>query len=54
VVTLGKREGDGSGAPATREFIIRRVDAAHPNADALDASRDVKVEYRGSEVAVRS
>ena len=53
VVTLGKREGDGTGAPMRREFVIRRIDAAHPNADALDASRDVKVEYVGSPVEVK-
>lgn len=47
MVAFGQREGDGSGAPATRQFIIRRIDAAHPNADAADASRDQSVTYRG-------
>lgn len=47
VLTVGKREGDGSGAPAKRQFIIRRIDGMHPAADARDASHDVKVEYDG-------
>ncbi len=47
MVAFGQREGDGSGAPATRQFVIRRIDAAHPDADAADASRDQSVTYRG-------
>jgi alpha-D-xyloside xylohydrolase len=52
VLTLGKREGDGQGAPAKRQFIIRRIDAAHPDADALNASHDQRVEYDGNELKV--
>ena len=52
-LTLGKREGDGTGAPAQRQFIIRRIDAAHPDPYALDASGDVKVNYDGSELKVK-
>ena len=50
VVTLGKREGDGRGAPAKRQFVVRRIDAAHP--DALDGSRDRRVEYDGNALKV--
>ncbi len=52
VLTLGRREGDGRGAPARRQFVIRRIDAGHPNADGADASHDVRVGYNGSEVKV--
>ncbi len=52
VLTLGKREGDGQGAPAKREFIIRRIDATQPDADALDGRHDQRVEYDGSESKV--
>ena len=52
MVTLGKREGDGGGAPAKRQFIIRRIDLAHPSADALDGSRDQRVEYDGKALKV--
>lgn len=51
-LTLGKREGDGTGTAAKGVFVIRRIDADHPNADAADASRDVRVEYAGDEVKV--
>src|SRR6185312_7633009 len=52
VLTLGKREGDGSGTPAKRQFIIRRIGAAQPNAGVPDGSRDQRVEYDGHEVKV--
>ncbi|MEP6898486.1 MAG: TIM-barrel domain-containing protein [Rhodanobacter sp.] len=52
VLTLGKREGDGQGAPAKREFIIRRIDATQPNADALDDRHDQRVEYAGNDLKV--
>lgn len=52
VLTFGKREGDGQGAPAKREFVIRRIDGLHPDADALDGSHDQHVEYDGSKLKV--
>ena len=52
VLTIGRREGDGTGAPARRVFIVRRIDGAHPNADAADASRDVRVDYDGRTLRV--
>ncbi|MEO8777859.1 MAG: TIM-barrel domain-containing protein [Rhodanobacter sp.] len=51
-LTLGKREGDGQGAPAKREFIIRRINPAHPDADALNGIHDQHVEYDGNELKV--
>jgi alpha-D-xyloside xylohydrolase len=53
-LTIGKREGDGSGAPAQRTFIVRFIDGAKPSKDGLDASRDKQVDYRGGEIAVSS
>jgi len=52
-LTLGERQGDGTGAPAKREFIIRRVDAAHPDPYAADPRGDVHVEYVGKKLVVQ-
>lgn len=52
VLTLGKREGEGSGTPAKRQFIIRRIGAAQPSASVPDGSRDQRVEYDAHEVKV--
>ncbi len=52
-LTIGARQGDGTGAPAKREFLIRRVDAAHPDPYATDAEHDVQVQYTGKKVTVR-
>ncbi|MFC4764880.1 TIM-barrel domain-containing protein [Dyella koreensis] len=51
-LTLGKREGDGSGAPAKRKFVIRRIDGSKPNADGNDVSEDISVDYDGAEQKV--
>ncbi|MBE1161927.1 TIM-barrel domain-containing protein [Dyella acidiphila] len=51
-LTLGKREGDGSGAPTHRKFVVRIVDGAHSNQDAGDSARDQSVDYDGSEIRV--
>lgn len=51
-VTFGRREGDGSGAPARQRFIVRRIDAAKPNVDANDAAGDEAVDYEGRELKV--
>ncbi|SFS19015.1 alpha-D-xyloside xylohydrolase [Dyella sp. OK004] len=51
-LTLGKREGDGSGAPAKRKFVIRWIEGGKPNADGNDASGDINVEYDGAEQKV--
>lgn len=51
-LTIGKREGDGSGAPLQRKFIVRFIDAAHPNKNGEDAAHDKQVDYSGNEVNV--
>lgn len=52
-LTIGQREGDGSGAPLKRRFIIRRIDGQHPNVDASHASHDKHIEYDGTAQSVR-
>lgn len=51
-LTLGKREGDGSGVPAKRKFVIRRIDGSKPNTDGNDASADITVDYDGVEQTI--
>jgi alpha-D-xyloside xylohydrolase len=50
---LGKREGDGSGAPAKRTFVVRVVREDRANPDAADGGGDVSVVYAGDEVVVK-
>jgi alpha-D-xyloside xylohydrolase len=52
-LTLGKREGDGAGAPAKRQFVVRVVGPGKANADGADASGDVTVTYDGAEQSVK-
>jgi len=52
-LTIGKREGDGSGAPAKRQFVVRVIRGDKANADGVDASGDVSVEYNGAEQSIK-
>jgi alpha-D-xyloside xylohydrolase len=52
-LTIGKREGDGSGAPAKRQFVVRVIRADKANADGVDAAGDVSVEYDGAAQTVK-
>ena len=52
-LTLGKREGDGSGAPAKRQFVVRLIRADKANADGVDAAGDKSVDYDGSAQTIK-
>ncbi|WP_329741356.1 TIM-barrel domain-containing protein [Dyella sp. A6] len=52
-LTIGARQGDGTGAPATREFIVRRIDGRHPDPAAAATAGDVRVSYAGKLVSVK-